>query len=218
MNNIKNFFYKLFKKIKKNILKRDKNINKNLLIKSNLIECSKNNIVINNNIEITNNHNDEYKNNLFNFIKCKNYNICNNILPKIWYQFNNIEICDKCNYLFGKWRGGKGILNELNDFIKCPICLEYKKCVSQPKCEHYLCIDCIKRCYYGIYENRENYIPSFPYSEKIKKEYEIDPNNIKWNTDYPLIKHYLDEVNMWYEVFLKYKNEKYLRRCYLCRN
>ena len=36
---------------------------------------------------------------------------------------------------------GKGIL-EISDNIECPICLEYKKGVSQPNCNHFTCIDC----------------------------------------------------------------------------
>lgn len=215
MTNIIDFFYNLYNKIKNNnIFKRNENIKEKSLITSNLIK-SNTNIIINNNIEIQN----KYKNddNMFNFMKCKNYDVCNTILPKIWYKYNKIEICYKCNFFFGKWRGGKGILNQIN-IIKCQICLEYKKGVSQPKCEHYLCIDCMRRCYYGIYETRENSIPIFPYSEEIKKQYEIEPNNIKWDTDYPLIKKYLDEVNTTYkEIFTRYKKEKYLRKCHLCR-
>tara|TARA_B100002051_G_C16114442_1_gene336851 strand:+ start:209 stop:451 length:243 start_codon:yes stop_codon:yes gene_type:complete len=64
--------------------------------------------------------------------------------------------------LFGtwKWQGqeyktGKGIL-EISDNLECPICLEIKRGISLPNCEHTLCIDCFKRCYYGKDEEDEN--------------------------------------------------------------
>lgn len=222
MTDIKDFLfnlYNIFKNIISNKIKK-KNKNKNNYKNDNdkssyLINYSNTNIILNDNIEIEDEFNN--KNNIYEFIKCKNYDVCNTMLPKIWYEYNNIEICYKCNCLFGNWRGGKNILNQLN-IIKCPICLEYKKGISQPRCEHYLCIDCIKRCYYGI-DNGEKYIPPiFPYSEKIKKEYENERNNKKWNTEYPLINKYLMELHNYNEViFIKYKNEKYLRRCHLCR-
>lgn len=42
-----------------------------------------------------------------------------------------------------------------------------KRSVSQPNCEHTLCINCFKRCYYG--ENE----PTFPYPD-IEDEYYDD--------------------------------------------
>ena len=109
---------------------------------------------------------------------------------------------------------GKGILEISND-LECPICLEIKKCISQPRCEHTVCIDCFKRCYY-VNENYEDE-PMFPYPD-IKDEYYNDTENSKWDNDYPLIKIYNEEHNKWDdEKTEKYEKEEYLRNCPLCR-
>jgi hypothetical protein len=56
--------------------------------------------------------------------------------------------------MFGRYESGeyknvgKGIL-EMSNNLKCPICLEIKEYISQPICNHSLCISCFKRCYYG---------------------------------------------------------------------
>lgn len=121
--------------------------------------------------------------------------------------------------MFGTWGSGtykhegKGIL-EMSKIIECPICLEIKEGISQPRCNHSLCIKCFKRCYYGDDIEGE---PLFPYPD-IEDEYYDDQDNIKWVKDYPLIKKYNEEWNKWEDENIhKYDNEKYLRFCPLCR-
>lgn len=81
-----------------------------------------------------------------------------------------------------------------------------------PRCEHSVCIECFKRCYYGSKENE----PEFPYPE-IEEEYDDDPENPKWN-NYPLIQIYNEEYDIWLdEKEEKYLNEENLRKCPLCR-
>ena len=86
-------------------------------------------------------------------IKCKNYIICEGVLPKWWVECKGHYLCINCHMMFGTWWSeenthiGKGSLEIINN-LECPICLEIKKCISQPRCEHSLCIDCFKRCYY----------------------------------------------------------------------
>jgi hypothetical protein len=202
------FFYNLFNKIKKLFKEKDKSktykkINDNNIINNDIINDNSNYIINNNSNDI----------NIVAWIKCKNYDICNILLPNDWYNYTGSYLCYGCECLFGKWRGGKGILNKFN-IIKCPICLEYKNGVSQPRCEHYLCIDCMKRCYYG--EKIKE--PIFPYSNEIKIQHELDPLNNKWDIEYPLIKVYLKENTKFCdERFKKYKKEIYLRKCHLCR-
>jgi hypothetical protein len=208
------FLYNLFYKVKKLI----KNKEKNKKIKNDTINDNNYILEYNSNTNIILDDNDDSDNNniifdIYGFIKCKNYDICKSILPKYWYEYNGEYLCYSCDCLFGKWRGGKGILTKF-DRIKCPICLEYKKGFSHPRCEHYLCIDCIRRCYYGEKNNE----PIFPYPDEIKINYELDPYNNKWDINYPLIKEYIKEHNEWYDKkIIKYKKEKYLRKCHLCR-
>jgi hypothetical protein len=97
---------------------------------------------------------------------------------------------------------------------ECPICLEFKRSISHPNCEHTLCIECFKRCYYGD-DNTENE-PKFPYPD-IEDEYYEDQDNPKWETDYTLIKIYNEEWNKWDDEKTQKYNEEYLRTCPLCR-
>lgn len=89
-------------------------------------------------------------------IKCKNYELCEAVLPKWWFECKGNYLCTNCHMMFGTWgksHTGKGILKISNDF-ECPICLENKRGISQPNCDHTLCIDCFKQCHY--YQNEEN--------------------------------------------------------------
>jgi len=153
-------------------------------------------------------------------IKCKNHQICGCVLPKWWFECKGHYLCTNCHMSFGTWKSGgntyvgKGTL-EVKDNLECPICLDIKKCISQPRCEHSICITCFKRCYFGD-ETCEGE-PIFPYSD-VEDEYDNDPNNPKWENDYPLINIYNKEHNKWDEDRIdKYDKEDYLRKCPLCR-
>lgn len=71
--------------------------------------------------------------------------------------------------MFGTWGSGKnrhegkGVLEPSDDHLECPICLEYKIGISQPRCNHKVCVDCFKRCHYGDKNVEEE--PSFPYQD-----------------------------------------------------
>ena len=149
-------------------------------------------------------------------IKCKNYIICENVLPKWWFECKESYLCTDCHMNFGTWgkdHKGKGTL-EIYDNIECPICLDEKLGISQPNCNHTLCINCFKRCYYGDeYKDTE---PIFPYPE-IEDEYYEDTSNPKWD-NYPLIKLYNKNCDIWEEyVEKKYEEEEHLRKCPVCR-
>ena len=93
-------------------------------------------------------------------IKCKNYELCNEVLPKWWFECKGNYLCTNCHMLFGTWKfqgkeykTGKGIL-EISNNLECPICLEKKRGITQPNCAHTLCIDCFKTCHYD--QDEEN--------------------------------------------------------------
>jgi len=124
--------------------------------------------------------------------------------------------------MFGTWNNetisgigkGKGILKISDLEYECPICLENKICISQPRCDHYVCIDCFKRCYYGDEDTDGE--PLFPYPD-IEDEYYDDQENSKWD-EYPLIKIHNEEWNNWDDnKNEKYENEENLRNCPICR-
>lgn len=150
-------------------------------------------------------------------IKCKNYELCNSLLPFWWFDCKECYLCTNCDIMFGTWcsgnykHEGKGVL-EMKDDIECPICLEIKRSISFPKCEHFVCIDCFKTCF--CFDDEEQ--PPFPYPD-IEDEYDDDPDNPKWN-NYPLIKIFNDEINRLEDIREeKYENSENLRRCPLCR-
>jgi len=142
-------------------------------------------------------------------IKCKHYEICECVLPTWWFECKHNYLCTNCHMMFG---------HELtmSDNSECGICLETKRGVSQPNCDHVVCIDCFKRCYYG--DNDESEMPLFPYPKDVEDEYDNDMENSKWEIDYPLIAVYNEEFNTWYDNRRnKYETEKYLRCCPFCR-
>tara|TARA_Y100000385_G_C13027838_1_gene609292 strand:- start:782 stop:1333 length:552 start_codon:yes stop_codon:yes gene_type:complete len=157
-------------------------------------------------------------------IKCKNYEICEAVLPSWWYECKGHYICMTCDTMFGTWSNSeygifkteKGVLPIIDD-TECPICLERKRSVTQPNCEHTLCIECFKRCYYGDWSGA----PEFPYSKEVEDLYHMDDENydhIKWKKDYPLIETWGLEYDRWYDdIENKQANEEYLRCCSLCR-
>ena len=84
-------------------------------------------------------------------IKCKNYKLCKVILPEWWFNCKGCYLCTNCHMLFGTWGTqqyiGEGIL-DFQDNLQCPICLEIKLCVTDPRCNHKICIDCFEKSNY----------------------------------------------------------------------
>ena len=140
-------------------------------------------------------------------IKCKNYELCDGVLPKWWFECKSNYLCINCDMLFG--------ILEISNNLECPICMENKRSIKLPNCEHTLCIECFKRCKYGD-DDIENE-PKFPYPD-IEDEYYEHSENPKWDTEYPLIKIYNEEWNKWDDKREdKRETEKYLHKCPLCR-
>lgn len=145
--------------------------------------------------------------------QCKNFELCKTLLNT-----PDPDVCLSCQMIFGTSPyshicRGKGTLI-FSDNIECPICLETKRGISQPRCDHFACTDCFKRCYYGETESE----PRFPYPE-IEEEYiNSDSDDGKWEIDYPLILPWCNAYNKWNELQdEKYDNESHLRVCPLCR-
>jgi hypothetical protein len=138
-------------------------------------------------------------------VKFKNYMVCDTVLPNWWFDCKGCYLCTNCDMLFGT-------LTVVED-SECPICLERTKCITQPRCEHFVCICCFKRCYYGD----ESCTLVFPYAD-IEQEYYEDQENPKWIVHYPLIETYEKEYDQWHdEQEGKREREDYLRKCPLCR-
>ncbi len=79
--------------------------------------------------------------------KCPNFIICGVLNPLCILQCHN-GLCVNCDIMFGTWQGSHGILKIKSD-VECCICLETDIGISYPKCAHYVCVKCFKRCFYG---------------------------------------------------------------------
>ena len=97
--------------------------------------------------------------------------------------------------------------------------------ITLPKCEHAICIQCFRDCYYGKYDE-----PDFPYSKDIEEEYEEyggmreeygDYDDLydapkSFLEQYPLIREYEEECNRRYD-----RQDEMISvnsRCPLCRS
>jgi hypothetical protein len=136
---------------------------------------------------------------LFN-IKCKNYKICESILPEWWYDWKKNYLCIGCNVTFGNWNKdnkyhfGKGILPISNN-LKCSLCSNIDLNITHPRCDHKLCLKCFKLCYYGPKFKKPK--PYFPFPT-IEKEYYNDIRNPKFLSKKLSIKIYNENLDRWY--------------------
>jgi hypothetical protein len=151
--------------------------------------------------------------------KCLNYSFCNQIGPELYLL--KTGMCYECDETFETYICSREKQDRC-DITECPICLETKLCMTQPKCNHYTCIDCIKRCYYTDHNLDIEHEPEFPYDDNIKKEFHTDIyngiENPKWTED-PLIESYEEAWANWdgNRQTTHEREIQYLRKCPLCR-
>ena len=141
-------------------------------------------------------------------VRCKNYELCSG------YNYlcsgGEPKLCTNCAMMFRK-----GLL--FKDNVECPICFETKRAITQPNCEHMVCIQCFSDCYYGIFNE-----PEFPYSKGIEKKYirlccksDSGQAHKSFLDKYPLIYKYEEEYTRRLD---KQEETKLLNsRCPLCR-
>jgi hypothetical protein len=142
-------------------------------------------------------------------IKCKNYELCGTVLPKWWYDCKGTYICTDCDI------DEFGVLEFLDD-QKCPICMDRARSIKYPKCGHTACVSCFRRCFHG--PKVGNHEPFFPYP-KLEDAYFEDPNNEKWEREFPLIRDYNIAYNLYHDYRdARYETEAYLRKCFVCRS
>lgn len=145
-------------------------------------------------------------------IQCPNYELCNSRLPKRLADCHN-GLCLDCNMNYGTWKGCKGIMKFKDD--ECCVCYNHKRCISLPKCTHFLCIDCFNRIYnpHAI----EILKPPFPYGKEMYEEYLDDPNSERWNDDFIIMAYeaMTDIYNGLEDRYLSTESKK--SKCPLCR-
>lgn len=140
---------------------------------------------------------------------CKNYWLCNSDYDDHpgGTRAGVKKLCYGCDIVFGKELA-------LVSSVECPVCLETKTGVIQPKCNHVTCLECFKRMRHGD-EDLDNE-PKFPYSSEIEEEYDNrdDDDDPRWELD-PNIIRWRDEWNAWDDTRQPGAN---LRICPMCRS
>ena len=137
---------------------------------------------------------------------CANGQICGTVNLPEWVTNFKHGCCISCARQFGKVLAFVGTQ-------ECPICMDAGECVKQLNCDHYICISCFKRCYYG----EDPPQPPFPYPEQEDEYYDGDSDDPKWKND-PVIQKWWEDCDMWDDKRCrKYRSEENLRHCPLCR-
>jgi hypothetical protein len=166
-----------------------------------------------------NNHNDYSINEKFScnknchIMQCKNYLVCDTLVPEYILK-NHDNLCINCYVVFGKNQGGHGALPQ-KKIDECLICYENNVWgISNPKCDHFICINCFKKCYHnvfiGLYPDIE---PEFPFSRDVYEIYLSNRDNDIWNA-YDEIYDWEIEHNEWTN---RQNNKIKIERCPFCR-
>lgn len=142
-------------------------------------------------------------------IKCPNYIICSNMIVHKDTSYDGV--CLECYNLFGKWRNKNHILYIKHILEECPLCNKQNIAIQRPSCDHFLCIDCFKKFYFGIELKK----PIFPYIEKEYQYWLNIENNMldDWMNDDKIIE-YLSNLNYWKKITKLYL--KTTSKCFEC--
>jgi hypothetical protein len=159
-------------------------------------------------------------------IPCPNVKVCGNYGQDILFSCYHGR-CRNCDVFLGEWHGGKGNL-EFKIIDDCCICFEEKlEGVSMPKCKHYICVECFKKCF-NLTEQPFYPEELYDYTDElndIENEFPDDSEHTHYiilAKRYPEIAEitmiYTNGCEKWWEIYNKNEdNEKNLRRCPLCR-
>jgi hypothetical protein len=89
-------------------------------------------------------------------------------------------------------------IDTIVDDFECPVCLENKKALEMPQCNHKVCLDCYKAIYFGKSEYEKTDCPNLPewtYELQMDEEGEIIDNE-KENEHYKFLR---EKINYSYE-------------------
>jgi hypothetical protein len=113
-------------------------------------------------------------------------------------------------------------LVNISENIECPVCLETKKGIKLPNCNHIICIDCCKYIYCGFcntpkplilyhseFNENEPFNPEWPYAMQKDSDGEIDYENDEKLTEYEELEniYYNNYKNKTYYEIIKIRDE-----------
>jgi len=152
--------------------------------------------------------------------ECPNYMICHNYAPLFMLEFNG-GVCNDCVIHFGRCpenpTPSQPVLETIDDLEQCPVCLQSSTIgVQNPRCDHYLCVSCIKTIYWYEDTLLSEFAPVFPHSPDVEEDYYKDPNGY---INDELITKWKKALGSWNEKRLQFvlENKKYLKHCPVCR-
>ena len=138
-------------------------------------------------------------------INCPNFEVCESLMDP------RMRTCSSCAFRRIVLKS-KDVL-VFADNIECPVCLEVNRGVQNPRCVHFICIDCYKEC--NWIKDISDDQPPFPYNSTVEEDYDEHPE--KYDSD-PIIQvwracmeTYLDEIDEYNE------SRRNLRLCPVCR-
>jgi hypothetical protein len=92
-------------------------------------------------------------------IKCKNYELCDTVLPKWWYDCKGKYLCTTCDIF--NWN--KLEFRDCPENEDCSVCNESTKQVKFPtNCGHWFCVECSKNVLFDEDETKYHLSPE-PY-------------------------------------------------------
>ena len=112
------------------------------------------------------------------YIECKNYLVCKHkFLPD---ESREDGLCIDCYNVFGKWRkrGKEDIIIRAENDI-CPLCSETDTTtIMRMDCDHYTCIDCFRKIYFGIEIQKPKFTLSLTETNLEDHKIQMDKYNI----------------------------------------
>lgn len=160
-------------------------------------------------------------------LPCPNIKVCGNYEHKNAFTYYH-GVCWNCDIYLGEWQRGKGKL-EFKSIDMCCICYEKEiEGVSMPKCSHFICVECFKKCFNHLTsdpffpQELEDHLDElcelvneFP-EETERKHYEILAERHPEISE--IILTYVDGCdNVRNREHLSYNDRERLARCPLCR-
>ena len=132
----------------------------------------------------------------------------------------NRGTCNQCITKLGKCPenpvSSNPVLQQVEGLEQCPVCLQSAPVgLKNPRCNHYLCVSCLKAIYW--YEDTLfiDTRPTFPHSEQ-EEDYLLEPQ-LFINDE--RVMEWKKQLGSWNERRLAFvlQNKKYLKHCPVCR-
>jgi hypothetical protein len=150
--------------------------------------------------------------------ECPNTLICQNQEPQFILDFNN-GVCNDCATHFGRSVENPTASNpilQFKDDVDCPVCFQHLMGAKNPRCNHELCLKCLKAIYWYD-DSFEDLVPrpQFPHPDQEDEYYEAPELFIHDQ----LVNMWKKQIGSWNEERIWYvmHNKKYLKHCPICR-